>query len=92
MLTRSIRLADRPSQETGRILIVMRKFGMAQSSSFETPPSISGLPEIDIKFASRGKRDLQAAPQDEGEENNPSPDRPAVLRVCRRTNIFSGSG
>jgi len=37
----------------------------AISSSFETPPSISGLPEIDIKFASRVNRDLRAAPQDE---------------------------
>ncbi|RNJ50329.1 dGTP triphosphohydrolase [Methylocystis hirsuta] len=35
------------------------------SSSFETPPSISGLPEIDIQIRKSGKPDLRAAPQDE---------------------------
>ncbi|MGJ0504353.1 MAG: dGTP triphosphohydrolase [Methylocystis sp.] len=37
----------------------------AGSSSFETPPSISGLPEIDIQIRMSGKPDMRAAPQDE---------------------------
>ncbi|MBI1980500.1 MAG: hypothetical protein HYS63_02855 [Methylocystis sp.] len=47
-------------------------------SSFETPPSISGLPEIDVHIRKSGKPDLRAA-QDEGEENN------AIMCIIAKT-------
>ncbi|MBG0793605.1 dNTP triphosphohydrolase [Methylocystis sp. H62] len=59
-----------PHPEERATLASRRKRESAESeahgaSSFETPPSISGLPEIDIQIRKSGKPDLRAAPQDE---------------------------
>jgi len=58
------------------------------ASSFETQPSISGLPEIDIQIRKSGKPDLRAAPQDEAPEAGPARGRPLSRYLLQFDAIF----
>jgi len=60
----------------------------AGSSSFETPPSISGLPEIDIQIRKSGKPDLRAAPQDEEPRVAVAHGRPLPRYIAQFDAIF----
>jgi len=58
------------------------------SSSFETPPSISSLPEIDIQIRKSGKPDLRAAPQDEAPAARRANGRPLSPYIVEFDAIF----